>query len=187
MSVFQNYQQVVDSKDVFDLFEHCKEAVAENCAFNDGSMLDWEDGHHVITTYISENTHLHESDDDYHALVKMLNDWLTDNFYPDDHELRIMRERAGLTQAQAAELVHLSTSGYQKIESGQRPKSTAAVYELLQHKITEPDNFDQIVELMDDDIREALHIKKHWHSKREFLDAYKAEHFKKYGERFSYD
>lgn len=46
-------------------------------------------------------------------------------------------------------------------------------------------DFDACVNLMDDDIREALHAEMAGEcSEQEFLDAYCAEHLKKYGEEF---
>lgn len=47
------------------------------------------------------------------------------------------------------------------------------------------EDFDACVNLMDDDIREALHMEMAGEcTEQEFLDAYVKEHFKKYGEEF---
>lgn len=46
------------------------------------------------------------------------------------------------------------------------------------------EDFDACVNLMDDDIREALHREMAPCTEQEFLDAYVEEHFKKYGEDF---
>lgn len=47
-------------------------------------------------------------------------------------------------------------------------------------------NFDYAVALMDDEIREELHARLAPCSDKEFLEAYKAAHFQKYGEEFEF-
>lgn len=46
-------------------------------------------------------------------------------------------------------------------------------------------DFEYAVELMDDEIREALHVSQDWASDQEFYDAYIKAHKKKYNEDFS--
>lgn len=46
-------------------------------------------------------------------------------------------------------------------------------------------DFDAAVNLMDDEIREALHSSQEWASEQDFADAYAAAHAEKYkGEEF---
>jgi len=47
-------------------------------------------------------------------------------------------------------------------------------------------NFENAVELMDDEIRERLHREIAPCTDKEFFDAYCEEHLKKYGEEFTY-
>jgi hypothetical protein len=42
-------------------------------------------------------------------------------------------------------------------------------------------NFDTAVELMDNYLREQLHIRQEWASKQEFFTAYESAHLQKYG------
>lgn len=46
-------------------------------------------------------------------------------------------------------------------------------------------DFDAAVNLMDDDIREALHSRREWASDQDFFDAYVAAHAEKFGEDFA--
>lgn len=46
-------------------------------------------------------------------------------------------------------------------------------------------DFDACVALMDDEIREALHMEKAPCGEQEFLDAYAQRHLEKYGEEFT--
>ena len=48
----------------------------------------------------------------------------------------------------------------------------------------EEDNFDACVNLMDDEIREAIHAELAPCTEQEFLDAYVDRHYDKYGEQF---
>lgn len=47
-------------------------------------------------------------------------------------------------------------------------------------------NWDYIVSLMDDEIREAVHADMAPCTEEEFLAEYKKRHFAKYGEEFQY-
>lgn len=55
-------------------------------------------------------------------------------------EIRQARKQAGLTQSQAAELVHVSAAGWRKWESGAR-EMHAAFWELFLIKIKTPTQF----------------------------------------------
>lgn len=45
-------------------------------------------------------------------------------------------------------------------------------------------DFDTAVELMDDEIREKLHLKDEPWSEQTFITAYEIMHYKKYGKKF---
>ena len=46
-------------------------------------------------------------------------------------------------------------------------------------------DFDQCVNLMDDEIRENLHMEYGWASEQEFLDMYCQDHMQKFGKEFA--
>lgn len=54
-------------------------------------------------------------------------------------------------------------------------------------RVFEPDEWDGIVNLMDDEIREALHMELAPCSNQEFFAAYAAAHLAKYGEKWELD
>lgn len=56
---------------------------------------------------------------------------------PDKTEVRAAREAAGLTQAQAAAMIHCSLRAWIKWESGERPMH-AAMWELFRLKAHNP-------------------------------------------------
>jgi len=72
----QTYRQVVKSTDRFDLLEHCKNAVEENNEIHDAKYEDWDDGHHVVETYLNDNQYIKDDPDAYRFIVKELDDWL---------------------------------------------------------------------------------------------------------------
>lgn len=43
---------------------------------------------------------------------------------------------------------------------------------------------DTVVNLMDDELREALHSERAWRDEQEFVDAYLVAHEEKFGEEF---
>jgi glutaredoxin-related protein len=45
-------------------------------------------------------------------------------------------------------------------------------------------DLDAVVNLMDDEIREELHARNEWPSEQAFVDAYCAEHAKRFNETF---
>jgi DNA (cytosine-5)-methyltransferase 1 len=55
---------------------------------------------------------------------------------PKPPEIRAAREAAGLTQAEAGELVHVSMRGWQQWEAGERPMHPA-FWELFRRKLKE--------------------------------------------------
>lgn len=46
-------------------------------------------------------------------------------------------------------------------------------------------NYQQAVELMDDEIREQMHMEKEWASEEEFLREYEKRHAEKFGAEFT--
>ena len=72
----QTYRQVVESTDQFELLEHCKNAVEENNEINDAKYEDWDDGHHVVETYLNDNQYIKDDPGAYRFIVEELNDWL---------------------------------------------------------------------------------------------------------------
>ena len=74
----QTYQQVVESTDQFELLEHCKNSVEDNNEIHDAKYSDWDDGRHVVETYINDNQYIKDDPDAYQFIVKELSDWLND-------------------------------------------------------------------------------------------------------------
>ena len=93
--------------------------------------------------------------------------WIEENTYDEDGEFD-----------QGGDVSDYSAEGYS-------PDEPAVVNS--EGKTYDDDEWDAVVELMDDDIRERLHDELSPCSKQEFFAAYAAEHLKTFGEQWELD
>ena len=74
-----NFEEILKTNSFFDILSYCKSCVNINKNENNWPYATWSNGEHIVGTYLDGHPIINDEPEILEAVVKELNDWLSES------------------------------------------------------------------------------------------------------------